>query len=159
MIVELDDLAQIRNQHADQKIVLTSGTFDLLHVGHLNYLNAVKGRGDVVIVMLSGDVRVKSRKGPGRPIIPEHDRAQMLDALRVVDYVFVDPGADPTDDSDPIYAKIVAQLQPDTYATDGPDPRFWSIMEQAKLVILPRSAGGSHTSTSAIIDHIVSLHS
>ncbi|MDB5169727.1 MAG: rfaE bifunctional protein [Candidatus Saccharibacteria bacterium] len=155
MIVGLENLADIRSQHANQKIVLTSGTFDLLHVGHLRYLNAVKALGDVVVVMLSGDDRVKARKGPQRPIIPEDDRAQLLDALKVVDYVFIDPASSVPEQTDPVHAEIVAKLQPDVYATDGPDPRFWNSMEESKLVILPRSGGDGHASTSAIIEHIV----
>jgi rfaE bifunctional protein nucleotidyltransferase chain/domain len=157
MITQLENLADIRRQYKNEKIVLTSGTFDLLHVGHLRYLDAVKALGDIVIVMLSGDDRVKVRKGPQRPIIPERDRAQMLDALKAVDYVFIDPATNLPDEVDPIHAEIVAKLQPDIYATDGPDPRFWNIMEKSKLVILPRSEGDGHASTSAIIDYITNL--
>lgn len=157
MIIKLEDLANVRSQHKDEKIALTSGTFDLLHVGHLRYLNAVKSLGDIVVVMLSGDDRVKARKGPTRPIIPENDRAQMLDALKVVDYVFIDPATSSPEEIDPVHAEIVAELQPDVYATDGPDPRFWNIMEESKLVIVPRSEGDGHASTSAIIEHISNL--
>ncbi len=158
MIVNLKDLPTIRSQHANDKIVLTSGTFDLLHVGHLRYLNAVKSLGDIVVVMLSGDDRVKARKGPGRPIISEIDRATMLDALKAVDYVFIDPATGKPDEVDPVHAKIVKDLQPDMYATDGPDPRFWNIMDKSKLVILPRSEGDGYASTSTIIQYITNLN-
>lgn len=159
MIIKPEQLADIRHQHQNETIVLTSGTFDLLHVGHLRYLNAIKALGDVMVVMLSGDQRIKARKGPERPIIPEHDRAQMLDALKVVDYVFIDPGTAHPDETDPVHAEIVTQLQPDMYATDGPDPRFWSIMDESRLAIVPRSEsdGSRHASTSAIIEYIQSL--
>ncbi len=156
MIIQLADLSDIRRRHAQEKIVLTTGTFDLLHLGHVHYLNEVKKLGDVVVVMLSSDARVKARKGPKRPVITERDRARMLDALKAVDYVFFDTTA-PPNEADPIYAKIVAALQPDVYATDGPDPRFWNIMDASKLVVIPRSEGGSHASTSAIIEHIAGL--
>lgn len=158
MIVQPESLAEIRAQHKNETIVLTSGTFDLLHVGHVRYLNAVKSLGDIVVVMLSGDGRVKARKGFERPIIPEQDRAQMLDALKVVDYVFVDPANKLPDEVDSVHAEIVARLQPDIYATDGPDPRFWNIMDEAKLVILPRMQTDGHASTSAIIEHIAKLN-
>ena len=157
MIINLEQLAEVRKEHQYQKIVLTSGTFDLLHVGHLRYLNAVSALGDIVVVMLSGDSRIKARKSPERPIIPENDRAQLLDALKVVDYVFIDPAAAPPDQIDPVHATIVSELQPDVYATDGPDPRLWNIMDESKLVIVPRSEGEGHASTSAIIDHIRNL--
>src|SRR5208282_250600 len=98
MIITFDELASARQRHSNQKLVLTSGTFDLFHVGHLNYLEKVKQYGDVLVIMLSGDNRIRSRKGPKRPIIPENDRARILDALKVVNYVFIDPSRlDPED--------------------------------------------------------------
>lgn len=157
MIVHVKDIANIRSQYKQEKIVLTSGTFDLLHVGHLRYLSAVKSFGDVVVVMLSSDERVKARKGSKRPIILENDRAQMLDALKIVDYVFIDPIKSASDHDNSTYAEIVTNLQLDMYATDGPDPRFWNIMDHSKLTIIPRSEVESHASTSAIISHIVRL--
>lgn len=155
MIVKTENLADIRKSHQKEKIALTSGTFDLLHVGHLRYLSAVKSLGDIVVVLLSSDNRVKARKGPDRPIIPEDDRARMLDALKIVDYVFIDPSPSAPDQTDPLHANIISELQPDVYATDGPDPRFWNIMEKSKLVILPRSE--EDVSTSAIIANIQHL--
>jgi cytidyltransferase-like protein len=65
MIISFEDLSFIREQEVGRKLVLTSGTFDLLHTGHLNYLEKVKQYGDAVIVLLSGDKRVKARKGNG----------------------------------------------------------------------------------------------
>lgn len=155
MIIGLDNLAEIRRQHIDKTIVLTSGTFDMIHVGHLLYLEAVKALGDIVVVMLSGDGRTKARKGPNRPIIPENDRAQMLDALKIVDYVFIDPGKSAPDQIDPVHTEVLEHLNPDVYATDGPDPRFFDIMDKSKFVILPRTE--AQVSTSAIIEHIANL--
>ena len=156
MIITIDDLASIRKRHAGQKISLTSGTFDLLHVGHLEYLDKVKQHGDIVVVLLSGDDRVKARKGTSRPIIPESDRAGMLDSLKVVDYVLIDPSKLKPDETDPIHAEILRQLQPDYYVTDGPDPRFFNLMDKSKLVILKRM--NSEPSTTAIIERIVNGH-
>jgi len=110
--------------------------------------------------MLSGDARIKARKGPARPIIPEAERAQMLDALKAVDYVFIDPGTvmpgDNRGEVDPTYADIVGTLQPDLYATDGPDPRFWSILDESHKAIVPRSefANDVFGSTTGIIEYI-----
>lgn len=153
MIATLDDLADIRAKYSDKKIVLTSGTFDLLHVGHLEYLNKVKSYGDIVVVMISGDARVKARKGPSRPIIPEADRMEMLDTLKIVDYVFIDPSKWVSGQIDPVHAKIVAQLQPDMYVTDGEDIRFSKVMNASKQSILPRSS--KQVSTSYIIEKIL----
>lgn len=108
-----------------------------------------------MVVLLSGDARVKARKGPSRPIIPENDRAQMLDALKIVNYVFIDPAKATPDQIDPIHAEIVKLLDPDIYATDGEDPRFFTIMDKSKLVVLSRT--NEQVSTSAIIKHILEL--
>lgn len=165
MIVKLDELAGIRKKHKDETIVLTGGTFDMLHVGHKRYLEAVNALGDIVVVMLSGDARTKARKGPKRPIILESDRAELLDALKLVDYVFIDPTTAPPDEIDPVHAEIVAVLQPDIYATDGPDPRFWDIMDESKLNVITQErsegyselSGPENASTSSIIKHILEL--
>ena len=165
MIVNMKDLAGIRKKHRSEKIVLTGGTFDMLHVGHKRYLEAVSSFGDVVIVMMSGDDRTKARKGPKRPIIPEKDRAEMLNALKLVDYVFIDPAVASPDETDPVHMEIVSSLQPDVYATDGPDPRFWDIIDESKLVIImqergdgyPNVSGPENASTSAIIRHILEI--
>src|SRR4051812_15567257 len=135
MIITLDDMATIRKQHAGQKLVLTSGTFDLLHVGHINYLEQVKAYGDILVVLLSGDDRVRARKGANRPIIPAAERAQILDALKVVDYVCIDPSKS-SGKAEPVHADILQKLQPDCYVTDGPDPRFVNLLDKDKFIIL-----------------------
>ncbi len=154
MIIAFDDITDIRNNHSDQKVVLTSGTFDLLHVGHLNYLEKVKEHGDVVVVLLSGDQRVKSRKGSKRPIINESERARILDNLKIVDYVFIDPSKMRPDETDPIHAEILQKLNPDFYVTDGPDPRFYDLMDKPKFIILDRMNPEPSTS---IINRILEL--
>ncbi len=153
MVIEQDFLAQIRAKHRGEIIVLTSGTYDLFHVGHLNYLNEVKKHGDVLVVMMSGDARVRARKGSKRPIISEPDRAAVLDALKVVDYVFVDPGL--PEGEQQIYREIVDKLQPDIYVTDGEDIRFSNVLNDDKYLVLGRTDSGNHASTTAIIEHIL----
>ena len=158
MIVKFTDLAAIRARHSDKKIVLTTGTFDLFHIGHVRYLQSVKSYGDIVVVMLSGDARVKARKGSERPVYPERDRAEILDELKATDYVFIDPGDNKRGHIDPVYADILASLQPDLYVTDGEDDRFSkNLIGRTKLVILPRAEGGKHASTTAIIEHIAGI--
>ena len=155
MIITFDNLQDIRTNHSDKKVVLTSGTFDLLHVGHLNYLEKVKEHGDVVVVLLSGDSRVKARKGSKRPIINEGERARILDNLKVVDYVFIDPSKMKPTEIDPIHAEILQKLNPDFYITDGPDPRFYNSMDRSKFIILDRL--NPEPSTTSIINRIVEL--
>ena len=152
MIITSGDLASVRKRHANEKLVLTSGTFDMLHAGHLDYIEAVKKYGDVLVVLLSGDNRVKARKGESRPIIREGDRARMLDSLRAVNYVFIDPSKLRPDEIDPVHSEILQELQPDFYVTDGPDPRFFDIMPSEKFVILDRMH--AEPSTTDIIRRI-----
>lgn len=72
-----------------QRIVFTNGVFDLLHPGHIRYLAAARARGDVLIVGLNSDRSVRANKGPSRPVTPEHERAEILEALTSVDAVVV----------------------------------------------------------------------
>jgi rfaE bifunctional protein nucleotidyltransferase chain/domain len=74
---------------ADQRVVTTNGCFDVLHVGHLRYLQAARETGDLLVVLLNSDDSVKRLKGPSRPIVPEAERAEMLAGLACVDFVTV----------------------------------------------------------------------
>jgi D-glycero-beta-D-manno-heptose 1-phosphate adenylyltransferase len=76
---------------AGKDIVVTNGCFDLLHVGHIRYLQAARALGDVLIVGINGDESVCGLKGPGRPLSNEKDRAEVLAALESVDLVTVFP--------------------------------------------------------------------
>lgn len=155
MIVSFKQLESIRSQHRGQTLVLTSGTFDLFHVGHLDYLENVKKYGDVLIVMLSSDKRVKARKDTNRPIINEKERARLLDGLKIVDYVFIDPSQLSPKEVDPIHATVLQKLNPDFYITDGPDPRFYNLLDNNKFVILERLH--AEPSTTSIIGKIRNL--
>jgi rfaE bifunctional protein nucleotidyltransferase chain/domain len=72
-----------------KRLVLTNGCFDLLHVGHVRYLQAARELGDALAVALNSDASVRALKGEGRPINPENDRAEVLAALECVDYVAI----------------------------------------------------------------------
>ena len=82
----LPDLAQ-KLRAARKKIVFTNGTFDILHLGHVTYLQKAKACGDILIIGINSDKSVKSYKGPDRPVNPERDRMGVLAALECVDYV------------------------------------------------------------------------
>ena len=69
------------------RVVLANGCFDMLHVGHVRYLEAARALGEVLLVGLNADASVRLLKGPGRPRVPERERAELLLALRCVDYV------------------------------------------------------------------------
>ena len=76
---------------AGKKLVATNGCFDLLHPGHVRYLQAARSLGDALAVGLNGDLSVRELKGPGRPINNERDRAEVLAALESVDFVTIFP--------------------------------------------------------------------
>ncbi|MBO6087432.1 D-glycero-beta-D-manno-heptose 1-phosphate adenylyltransferase [bacterium] len=99
--------------HKDGKtVVATNGCFDILHVGHVRYLEKTKSFADVSIVLLNSDKSVKSIKGPTRPINNENDRAEVLGALRSVDYVIL------FDEDSP--RNLLDEMKPDVY-TKGAD--------------------------------------
>lgn len=106
-------------------------------------------------MLLSGDNRVKARKGSKRPIINESERAIILDNLKTVDYVFIDPSKKKPDETDPIHAEILKNLNPNFYVTDGPDPRFYNLIEKSKFIILDRL--NPEPSTTSIINRILDL--
>jgi rfaE bifunctional protein nucleotidyltransferase chain/domain len=94
-----------------KRIVFTNGCFDLLHVGHVRYLEEAKALGDVLVVGVNSDTSVRKLKGPERPILPEAQRAEILSGLGCVDYVTL------FDEIDPL--KLIASLHPDVLAKGG----------------------------------------
>jgi rfaE bifunctional protein nucleotidyltransferase chain/domain len=112
-IVSLADAPAFRAElrQAGRKVVATNGCFDLLHVGHLRYLTEARSRGDFLWVGLNGDRSVGELKGPGRPLVPEADRAELLAAWRVVDAVTIFPEVRATD--------FLRAVQPDIYVKGG----------------------------------------
>jgi rfaE bifunctional protein nucleotidyltransferase chain/domain len=80
----VDELKQ-----SGKRVVFTNGCFDLLHPGHTRYLSEARALGDALIVAVNSDRSVRALKGPERPIFPEHERAEILAALRSVDYVTI----------------------------------------------------------------------
>ena len=85
---EAEDLSQ-KLQRQNKKIVFTNGCFDLLHIGHVRYLEEAKKLGDILIVGINTDTSVKKLKGPTRPIQNENDRAEILASLKAVDHTVI----------------------------------------------------------------------
>lgn len=111
--LRLDELLALRATWRDQglRLVLTNGVFDLLHAGHVGYLERARALGDLLVVALNSDASTRALKGPARPITPEADRAAVLGALRAVDHVtlFGEPTAE----------AIVQALRPEVYVKGG----------------------------------------
>ena len=112
-ILTLDEAAAFRAalRKEGRKVVATNGCFDLLHVGHLRYLTEARALGDFLWVGLNGDASVRELKGPGRPLVPEADRAELLAAWRMVDAVTVFPEVRAT--------AFLRAVQPDVYVKGG----------------------------------------
>jgi rfaE bifunctional protein nucleotidyltransferase chain/domain len=87
----LDGLAELIRTKISlgNTVVLANGCFDLIHVGHVRYLKEAASQGDILVVALNSDASVERLKGPGRPILPEKERAEILCAFSCVDYVTV----------------------------------------------------------------------
>ena len=111
-------------------IVLAGGVFDILHLGHIRFLEKSKGKGDILLVLLESDQNAKRRKGQDRPIHTQKNRASVLSAIPSVDYIIL--LAEMTKDND--YDKLINQLKPDIIATTKEDPGKKHKERQAKLV-------------------------
>ena len=100
-----------RRQQGGERSVFTNGCFDLLHLGHIRYLQEARALGDFLIVGLNNDAGVRLLKGPGRPLLAEMERAEILAALACIEYVtiFAEPTAGP----------LVEVLQPAIYVKGG----------------------------------------
>jgi rfaE bifunctional protein nucleotidyltransferase chain/domain len=130
-IKNIEELKTITRQlrSAGRKIVFANGCFDLLHVGHIRYLQNARALGDLLILGINGDAGVAALKGNGRPLQCAEDRAEMLASLACVDYVLLFD--DPTVDG------ILKALQPDIHAK-GTDYSAESVPERDTV----RSYGG-----------------
>jgi rfaE bifunctional protein nucleotidyltransferase chain/domain len=126
-----------------QTVVFTNGCFDILHAGHVRYLNEAKQLGDILVVGLNSDASVSALKGENRPVNPAGDRGEVLAGLRAVDHVVVF--------GEPTAEELVRQLQPDIYVKGG-DYSIETLPEAAivatyggKTVLVPLVAGRSTT--------------
>jgi D-glycero-beta-D-manno-heptose 1-phosphate adenylyltransferase len=109
-IVSRQGLTGILEEHrrASRKIVFANGVFDLLHVGHVRYLEAARAEGDLLVVGINSDSSTRKLKGPGRPILTERARATLVAALRCVNYVVIFDELDVN--------SLLKELQPDVHA-------------------------------------------
>ena len=154
-VVSLNQLQQAREQlrHAGKSVVFTNGCFDLLHPGHVRYLQEARSLGDALIVALNSDRAVRELKGATRPILKENERAEVMAALECVDYVVI------FDDISP--QATIAALLPDILVKGG-DWGVENIIGASEVT----AAGGQvlslnfvpGVSTSEIIDRIQRIH-
>jgi D-glycero-beta-D-manno-heptose 1-phosphate adenylyltransferase len=109
-IVSRQGLTAILEEHrrASRKIVFANGVFDILHVGHVRYLEAARAEGDLLVVGINSDSSTRKLKGPGRPILTERARAALVAALKSVNYVVIFDELDVN--------SLLKELQPDVHA-------------------------------------------
>lgn len=112
-IKDLSDLVFIRNQLREEgkKVVFTNGCFDILHLGHVRYLEEAKAQGDILIVGVNSDSSVRGIKGDKRPLVGEKERIELLAALEVTDYLLLFAERTPE--------RIISVLQPDVHVKGG----------------------------------------
>ena len=152
-IIDMNELAQRARElrAAGKKLVATNGCFDLLHVGHVRYLQAARRLGDVLVVGLNGDRSVRELKGNGRPVNNEGDRAETLAALGCIDFVTIFPETRAT--------RFILAAQPAIYAKGGDytsetlnaDERTALQMVGAEIRIIPFEKGYS---TSLLLEKL-----
>ncbi|HEY2342901.1 MAG TPA: adenylyltransferase/cytidyltransferase family protein [Chthoniobacteraceae bacterium] len=136
-----------------KRLVFTNGCFDLLHVGHVRYLQAARALGDALAVAVNGDSSVRALKGPNRPINSEADRAEVLAALACIDYV--------TLFHTPRVTEVISTVRPHIYVKGGDytidslNPEELAALRQAgsEIRILPLVPGKS---TTAVIEAMTS---
>lgn len=135
------------NQRRKQKetIVFTNGCFDVLHIGHIEFLKFCKSHGDILVVGLNSDSSVKTIKGQDRPINNQHDRATILAALEAVDYITI------FDEPDPL--ELIKKVKPDILVK-GRDWEHKGVVGRefvesygGKVVLAPLVEGKSSTAT------------
>ncbi len=138
-------------KHCSQKVVLTNGCFDLIHPGHVRYLNQARSHGDLLLVALNSDASVRRLKGAGRPILSEEDRCEMVASLECVDLVTVFEEETP--------ARLIQDLLPDVLVKGGD----WALDEivggteveaaGGEVISIPFEKGYSTTSLIEQIRH------
>jgi len=133
-----------------KRIVFTNGCFDLLHIGHVRYLEEAKALGDVLVVGVNSDASVRKLKGPKRPILPEAERAEILSGLGCVDYITL------FDEIDPL--KLITSLRPNVLVKGGDWTKEQTVGKEVversggEVVIIPFVKGAS---TSTLIETIL----
>ncbi|MBT3192876.1 MAG: adenylyltransferase/cytidyltransferase family protein [Verrucomicrobia bacterium] len=158
MVVDFADLPGIRRRHKEQKLVLAGGVFDILHAGHVDFLQDVCSYGDVVVLAVANDKRVAQRKGSIRPVRHQDGRAAVVAAMRCVDYVFVAPEIKEEEGETTSLPRVLRQLRPDVVVShDARTAEYETELREigCRMVTPPIR---KHNSTTNIINTIVARY-
>lgn len=151
-VLTLEQLKAELQKRKGARLVFANGCFDLLHVGHIRYLEGARRLGDLLVVAINSDQSVRRLKGEGRPVMPENERAELVAALRAVDYVTVF--------DDPTVERLLLALKPAVHAK-GTDYTVDTVPERE----IVKSYGGEvaivgdpkEHSTTGLLDEIKTL--
>ncbi len=154
MLLELEELLKrLERERAGKKVVFTNGCFDIIHAGHVDYLEKAKKLGDILVVGLNSDSSVKRIKGEKRPIIPQEMRAKVLRSLKPVDYVVV------FEEDTPL--RLIRAIKPDVLVKGGD----WELERIVGREFVESYGGEVKTipfefdiSTSKIVERIIRLY-
>ena len=141
-------LRRLRTMRGRKTVVLTGGTFDILHLGHLKYLERCKEEGDILVVCVAGDARTRKRKGANRPVMPAIQRAEIVASLKMVDLAFVS-------NRKPFSEPILHTVMPDILVTSSNEPsgavkqQFLEYMKHKHPEILVTLIPRSHVDSSS----------
>lgn len=156
-ILRFEDLQGLREKYREKRIVTIPGVYDLLHVGHLRYLIEARKRGDLLVVFVDNDARIKRNKGPERPVIPLEERRELLAGLECVDFVVSDDN-DAYGEGDP-FKDLVRLLRPDVAVVSkrhglASNKDFVEMQKELGFELAIQDSGSKTTSTTDIIARI-----
>ena len=142
-----------------KRIVFTNGCFDILHIGHVKYLNRAKELGDILVLALNSDSSVQSLKGPLRPIVPQNERAYIMASLDMVDYVTI------FDEDTPL--ELIEYIEPDILVKGGDWSQDTVVGRESVeergggVVIIPQfneTSTNLSASTTSVIERIITAY-
>lgn len=153
-IVSVEETIKISEQmrNENKRIVLAGGCFDILHVGHIHFIENAKKEGDALFLLLENDETIKKQKGSNRPINSQDVRAQILAALAKVDFIVLLPMLENNE-----YDAIISKLKPNVIATTEQDEYRFHKERQGKLVgarvidVIPRIVGESTSKIAKLL--------
>ncbi len=154
MLVGLEELLEILDrERGGKKVVFTNGCFDIIHAGHVDYLEKAKSLGDILVVGMNSDDSIRRIKGEKRPIVPQELRARVLSSLKPVDYVVI------FEEDTPL--RLIEAIRPDVLVKGGD----WELEKVVGREFVESYGGEVRTipfeyevSTSKIIERIISLY-
>lgn len=132
-----------RENRKGKKLVLANGCFDILHIGHIRYLEEAKSFGDLLLVAVNSDASVKKLKGESKPVVPENERAAIIAAIRFVDFVVIFEESD--------VCSIIREAQPDIHCKGG-DYKEKDVPEREEVIRnggIVKIAGGKKLRSSS----------